>query len=74
MAKNAPVLISDLDQIPFPARHLLPMDLYLRKMEFLDADPVDTMNVIRGCPYNCAFCDTKGLWGSSVAPLVPLVL
>ena len=63
VVKNAPVLIDDLDQIPFPARHLLPMNLYLRKMEFLDANPVDTMNVIRGCPYNCAFCDTKGLWG-----------
>jgi anaerobic magnesium-protoporphyrin IX monomethyl ester cyclase len=63
MVKNASSLISDLDQIPFPARHLLPMHLYLRKMEFLDVNPVDTMNVIRGCPYNCAFCDTKRLWG-----------
>jgi len=71
VAKNAPVLISDLDQIPFPARHLLPMDLYLRKMEFLDANPVDTMNVIRGCPYNCAFCDTKGLWGSKCRAFSP---
>ena len=71
VAKNATVLISDLDQIPFPARHLLPMDLYLRKMEFLDANPVDTMNIIRGCPYNCAFCDTKGLWGSKCRAFGP---
>jgi len=71
IAKSAPVLISDLDQIPFPARHLLPMDLYLRKMEFLDVNPVDTMNVIRGCPYNCAFCDTKGLWGSKCRSFSP---
>ena len=68
---NAPVLIKDLDEIPFPARHLLPMDQYLRKMEFLDASPVDTINVIRGCPYNCAFCDTKGLWGSKCRSFSP---
>ncbi len=64
MIKTAPSFIDDLDQVPFPARHLLPMDLYLREMEFLDANPVDTMNVIRGCPYDCAFCETKRLWGS----------
>ncbi|TRZ47927.1 MAG: radical SAM protein, partial [Dehalococcoidia bacterium] len=71
MVKNASSLISDLDQVPFPARHLLPMHLYLRKMEFLDANPVDTMNVIRGCPYNCAFCDTKRLWGSKCRAFSP---
>ncbi len=71
VVKNASAFIGDLDTIPFPARHLLPMDLYLRKMEFLDANPVDTMNVIRGCPYNCAFCDTKGLWGSKCRAFSP---
>ena len=71
MVKNEPSLISDLDQVPFPARHLLPMHLYLRKMEFLDANPVDTMNVIRGCPYNCAFCETKRLWGSRCRAFSP---
>jgi radical SAM superfamily enzyme YgiQ (UPF0313 family) len=71
VVKSAPIFISDLDKIPFPARHLLPMDLYLRKMEFLDSNPVDTMNVIRGCPYNCAFCDTKGLWGSKCRSFSP---
>lgn len=62
--KNAPELINDLDDIPFPARHLLPMHLYSREMEYLSVKPVDTMNVIRGCPYNCAFCETKKIWGS----------
>ena len=71
VVKNASAFIGDLDTIPFPARHLLPMDLYLRKMEFLDANPVDTMNVIRGCPYHCAFCDTKGLWGSKCRAFSP---
>jgi anaerobic magnesium-protoporphyrin IX monomethyl ester cyclase len=71
IVKSEPSLINDLDQIPFPARHLLPMHLYLRKMEFLDANPVDTMNVIRGCPYNCTFCETKRLWGSKCRAFSP---
>ncbi len=63
--KNPPEFIRDLDQIPFPARHLLPMHIYDRIIPYLDASPVDTMNVIRGCPYNCAYCETKQLWGST---------
>jgi anaerobic magnesium-protoporphyrin IX monomethyl ester cyclase len=61
--KTAPSFINDLDQVPFPARHLLPMSLYDRRIEFLNAEPVDTMNVIRGCPFNCTYCDIKRLWG-----------
>ena len=71
IAKNAPALISDLDEIPFPARHLLPMHLYSREMEYLSVKPVDTMNVIRGCPYNCAFCETKKIWGSKCRAFSP---
>ena len=71
ITKNAPTFISDLDQVPFPARHLLPMHLYSREMEYLSVKPVDTMNVIRGCPYNCAFCETKKLWGSKCRAFSP---
>jgi radical SAM superfamily enzyme YgiQ (UPF0313 family) len=61
--KNTPKFINNLDDIPFPARHLLPMHLYERKMEFLDVEPVDIMSIIRGCPFNCAFCETRKMWG-----------
>jgi len=61
--KNTPKFISNLDEIPFPARHLLPMHLYERKMEFLGVEPVDIMSIIRGCPFNCAFCETRKMWG-----------
>ncbi len=64
-------LIQDLDQIPFPARHLLPMHIYDRHVPYFDASPVDTMNVVRGCPYNCAYCETKKLWGSRVRAFSP---
>jgi anaerobic magnesium-protoporphyrin IX monomethyl ester cyclase len=71
IVKSTPSFIDDLDEVPFPARHLLAMDSYLRDMEFLDAKPVDTMNVIRGCPYECAFCETKRLWGSKCRVFSP---
>ena len=61
--KNNPKFIETLDEIPFPARHLLPMDQYERKMEFLDVEPVDIMSITRGCPFSCAFCETRKMWG-----------
>jgi anaerobic magnesium-protoporphyrin IX monomethyl ester cyclase len=69
--KVSSTLIEDLDQIPFPARHLLPMHIYNRRVPYFDANPVDTMNVVRGCPYNCAYCETKKLWGSRVRAFSP---
>jgi anaerobic magnesium-protoporphyrin IX monomethyl ester cyclase len=62
--KNAPKFIGDLDQVPFPAWHLLPMHIYDRKIDYLSARPIDVVNVIRGCPYDCAYCEIKKLWGS----------
>ena len=71
MVKNAPRFISDLDEVPFPARHLLPMPLYNRTIEYLRAKPVDHMTVIRGCPYNCAYCETRKLWGQTCRAFSP---
>jgi radical SAM superfamily enzyme YgiQ (UPF0313 family) len=63
MIKNPPKVIDDLNRVPFPARHLLPMHLYGRRIEFLKVEPVDIMSITRGCPYNCAYCDIEKLWG-----------
>jgi len=71
MTKTTPRFISDLDQIPYPARHLLPMHLYDRAIEYLSVRPVDTMNVIRGCPYNCTYCETRKLWGQTCRTFSP---
>ena len=71
MMKTPPSFISNLDQVPFPARHLLPMSLYHRRIEFLSVEPVDTMNVIRGCPFNCTYCDIKRLWGRTCRAFSP---
>jgi radical SAM superfamily enzyme YgiQ (UPF0313 family) len=71
IVKNTPKFISNLDEVPYPARHLLPMHLYERAIEFLSAKPVDTMSITRGCPYNCAICETRKLWGRTCRSFSP---
>lgn len=61
---NQPKLIENMDEIPYPARHLLPLELYDRTIEFLDAKPADVMSISRGCVFNCGFCETRKLWGN----------
>ncbi len=62
--KNPPKFIENMDEIPFPARHLLPLELYDRTIEYLSVKPADVMSISRGCVYNCGFCETKKLWGN----------
>jgi len=53
-------LITDLDSLPFPALHLLPMDHYrLLNMK----TNVATMITSRGCPMQCSFCASAALHG-----------
>lgn len=59
-------LIPDVDTIPFPARDLLPMDVYLEDQHVVEPyakrRPVGYICSSRGCPYNCLFCSTRKLW------------
>ncbi|MBU1912031.1 MAG: B12-binding domain-containing radical SAM protein [Candidatus Omnitrophica bacterium] len=59
--------INDLDSIPFPARHLLPMQKYFSinmphgvSSRFSPNTPLITS---RGCPANCIFCSIHSIWG-----------
>ncbi len=47
-------LIGDLDSIPFPARHLLPMDRY--QTIHTGRKRFATLMTSRGCPGKCMFC------------------
>lgn len=54
-------LINDLDELPFPARHLLPMEHYkILNMKLHTA----TMIYGRGCPMQCSFCASAALHGN----------
>lgn len=49
--------IEDLDKIPFPARHLLPMEKYqkaVKKGKIIRG--AATLFTSRGCPFHCTFC------------------
>ena len=59
-------LIEDIDTIPFPAYHLLPMKKY-RFYAFFDTGiGFSTMLTNRGCPFGCIFCNTRTIFGSSL--------
>ncbi|MEM2779793.1 MAG: radical SAM protein [Candidatus Bathyarchaeia archaeon] len=54
-------LIKDLDSLPFPARHLLPMKAYFEAVKRNPlrgevSKPWTMLITSRGCPYNCVFC------------------
>lgn len=52
-------LIDDLDELPYPARHLLPMDRY----KLFETFKIVTMISSRGCPYGCHYCSVSAIYG-----------
>ena len=54
--------ILELDALPFPAFHLLPMRKYRLHPPFGRRSPVMPIITSRGCPYRCVFC-SKSVFG-----------
>lgn len=53
-------IIHDLDELPFPAFHLFPMEKY--KILNITTN-VATIITTRGCPMKCSFCSSAALHG-----------
>ena len=69
-------VIQDLDTLPFPARHLLPMEVYAEavKQNPLRGEITKPYTIVitsRGCPFNCVFCTHCIVWGKQWRPRSP---
>ncbi|MER7365022.1 B12-binding domain-containing radical SAM protein [Nonomuraea wenchangensis] len=65
-------LLSSLDSLPLPARHLLPpLSEYagVRRWPTLDVVPCATIAASRGCPYRCSFCDIQSFYRREDGPM-----
>lgn len=76
-AENGEVIInpessnySDLDKIPFPAYHKLPMKRYHSALGAAKRMPSIGMITSRGCPGKCTFC-YSGMFGSKIRFMSP---
>ena len=62
------LFIQDLDSLPFPARHLLPMKQFFEAAKKMPISgnlrkPSVRMLTSRGCPYGCIFCSNHIVMG-----------
>lgn len=65
--------IKNLDELPFPARHLIPYEKYNFYMDVPGEGKLPAVNLMtsRGCPFNCNFCATPINWGRAVRGMSP---
>ncbi|MEW6008495.1 MAG: radical SAM protein [Candidatus Omnitrophota bacterium] len=60
-------LIQDLDSIPFPARELLPLEIYFPPpTKRVSNKKSGNMITSRGCPYQCTYCMARIIWNKKV--------
>lgn len=60
--------IENLDELPFPARHLLNMEVYSNTSSphsGIKRRPFTPIITSRGCPARCTFCAIRSIWGDS---------
>jgi len=62
--------IENLNEIPFPARHLLDMEKYLGTWKENIGIRVTSVISSRGCPFSCKFCD-KTTFGGKIRFMSP---
>lgn len=55
----------DVDSFPFPARHLVPMEIYRMSPDLSIRPPMDIVFGAYGCPWDCVFCAAQTVMGGS---------
>lgn len=67
IVKNPPrKLIEDIDEIPFPARHLVKLKEYRFSVPGKGIVPITPIRTTRGCPYKCVFCSQHCIFGHGI--------
>lgn len=62
---NAPrQLMKELDELPFPAREKIDLDLYLDAWKKRHGHSTVSISTMRGCPYTCKWC-SRAVYGLS---------
>ncbi len=61
-------VVRNIDELPFPARELLPMHKYKTHLAKKRATSIISS---RGCPFNCSFCASSQLFGLKWRPRDP---
>lgn len=58
--------IRNIDDLPWPAWHLVPIEMYLANHVAQSEHNVRTIPMLatRGCPYRCTFCSSPTMWGT----------
>src|SRR3990172_2843100 len=67
---EARALIENLDSLPYPAYHLLPMHRYYPTLGAYKRLPAISMVATRGCPGRCTFC-YGGVLGEKIRRISP---
>lgn len=68
--------IRDIDNIPWPAWDLIPLENYLvRNLNYhIMRGHTIPLLASRGCPYKCTFCSNTNMWGNPWIPRNPALL
>ena len=56
--------IRQLDDLPFPNRHKIDLELYLKSWKKTHGESAISLSTQRGCPYTCKWCSTA-VYGQS---------
>lgn len=64
IVRNPPRELADVDSLPYPARHLLPMDKY----RLFGTFKLGTMISSRGCTFGCHYCSVAAIYGRRWRP------